>query len=248
MIQNWNPDNYAANARFVSELGMPVVKLLNPQPGERILDIGCGDGFLAEKFMKLGCTVVAVDGSPQMVEGARKRGLEARMMDGQKLDFQNEFDAVFSNAAMHWMKEADAVIAGVARALKPGGRFVAEFGGKGNVASIQQSIAEALKTRGLDFAALNPWYFPESEDYRAKLEKHGFRVEEIALYKRPTILSEDTGWLKTLFVHPFLHAIPESEHEKFLREVGENLAERIYKDGVWNADYVRLRFRAIKAG
>ena len=129
--QSWSPERYARNARFVSDLGMPVVELLAPRSGERILDLGCGDGALTKKLVDLGCEVVAVDGSAAQVEGARALGLDARVMDGERLDFDAEFDAVFSNAALHWMKRADSVIDGVWRALRPGGRFAAECGGHG---------------------------------------------------------------------------------------------------------------------
>ena len=115
--QTWDPQSYARSARFVADLGMPVVELLNPQPGERILDLGCGDGALTKKLVALGCLVVGVDGSAEQIEAARKRGLDAHVVDGQALSYDNEFDAVFSNAALHWMKHSDAVISwGVAGA------------------------------------------------------------------------------------------------------------------------------------
>ncbi|HVG81375.1 MAG TPA: class I SAM-dependent methyltransferase, partial [Methylomirabilota bacterium] len=152
--QRWDPQTYAANARFVAELGQPVVELLAPTPGERILDLGCGDGALTEKLAALGCVVVGVDASPEQIAAARARGLDARVMDGQSLDFESEFDAVFSNAALHWMKEPGRVIAGVARALKPGGRFVGEFGGEGCVARIRAAVSESLALRGIEARAL----------------------------------------------------------------------------------------------
>ncbi|MEE2710272.1 MAG: class I SAM-dependent methyltransferase, partial [Gemmatimonadota bacterium] len=120
--QSWNPDRYARNARFVAELGMPVFSLLDPKAGERILDLGCGDGALTEKLVEADCDVVGVDGSAEQIKAACQRGLNARVMDGQQLTFENEFDAVFSNAAMHWMNRPDDVIGGVRRALKPDGR------------------------------------------------------------------------------------------------------------------------------
>src|SRR6266540_3103158 len=123
--QHWNPEQYAKNARFVSDLGMPVVELLAPKPGERILDLGCGDGALTRRLVDMGCEVVGVDGSTAQIEAARASGLDARVMNGERLEFENEFDAVFSNAALHWMKRADDVIGGVRRALRRGGRFVA---------------------------------------------------------------------------------------------------------------------------
>src|SRR6202047_2116098 len=132
--QTWDPDRYARNARFVSELGAPVVELLAPRAGERILDLGCGDGALTAKLLEMGCAVTGIDASPAQVEAARKLGVEAQLMDGEHLAFESEFDAVFSNAALHWMRNPDQVIAGVRRALRPQGRFVAELGGHGCVA------------------------------------------------------------------------------------------------------------------
>src|SRR6266705_5788747 len=125
--QTWDANRYSENARFVSDLGMPVVELLAPRAGERILDLGCGDGSLTTKLVELGCQVVGVDASPAMVAAAQALGLDARVMDGQSLPFAQEFDAVFSNAALHWMPQVDTVIAGVWRSLKPGGRFVGEW-------------------------------------------------------------------------------------------------------------------------
>src|SRR2546425_4508256 len=163
--QTWDPERYARNARFVADLGMPVVELLAPQPGERILDLGCGDGVLTEKLVAMGCQVVGVDSSAELIKAAEARGLDARVMDGQNLTFEKEFDAVFSNAALHWMKRADDVIAGVRRALKPGGRFVAECGGHKCVATIENALLDALQRRGITREDINPWYFPTLEDY-----------------------------------------------------------------------------------
>ncbi len=160
--QQWNPEQYAENARFVSDLGMPVVELLSLQPGERILDLGCGDGVLTRKLVERGCTVVGVDSSADMIAAAKSLGLNVQVIDGQTLPFINEFDAVFSNAALHWMKNSEHVIAGISRALKPGGRFVAEFGEYGNVATIVTAIESSLSSR--DVTAANPWFFPRPED------------------------------------------------------------------------------------
>ncbi len=174
--QSWDPDLYARNARFVSDLGMPVVALLDPRPGERILDLGCGDGVLTEKLAAFGCEVVGVDASQAQVEAARARGLDARVLDGEALPFEAEFDAVFSNAALHWMKNPGAVVEGVRRALRAGGRFVAECGGRGNVSRIRAAISEMLRRRGRDAETVNPWYFPSAEEYRRLLEAHGFEL------------------------------------------------------------------------
>src|SRR5262249_23564866 len=142
--QTWDPDRYARHARFVSELGAPVVELLAPRPGERILDLGCRAGSLSAKLAALGCAVVGLDSSAEQVGAARALGVDARVGNGEHLDFADEFDAVFSNAALHWMKRPDVVIAGVWRALKPGGRFVGELGGHGCVAKIKRALIEAL--------------------------------------------------------------------------------------------------------
>src|SRR5437773_2782904 len=174
--QTWDPERYARNARVVSDLGAPVVELLAPRPGERILDLGCGDGALTQRLVAIGCDVVGVDGSAAQVAAARTRGLECRVMDGEQLAFDAAFDAVFSNAALHWMKRADDVIAGVWRALRPGGRFVGECGGHGCVATIVRALERSLAERNIDARALNPWYFPTIEDYGGRLRARGFVV------------------------------------------------------------------------
>jgi len=245
--QNWDPEVYARHARFVSELGLPVLELLAPKQGERILDLGCGDGVLTKRIQELGCEVLGVDGSPAQVEAARAIGLDARIMDGHHLSFTQEFDAVFSNAALHWMKQPNAVIGGVWRALKPAGRFVAEFGGHGCVAKIEAALINALDRRGLDGATLNPWYFPTTEEYGHRLETQGFKVQHIALIPRPTPLPGDIeGWLET-FAQSFTAAVPVRERREFLQEVKETLKLQLCDAaGHWTADYVRLRFAAEK--
>ena len=155
--QTWDPAAYARNARFVSDLGSPVVDLLAPKPGEKILDLGCGDGVLTKKLVDLGCDVVAVDSSVAQIEAARKLGLNAFTISGEDLLYNEEFDAVFSNAVLHWIKRADVMLAGVYRSLKPGGRFVAECGGHGCVHKIRTALVQALDRRGFDGEARVPW-------------------------------------------------------------------------------------------
>ncbi len=243
--QKWNPAQYDRNARFVSDLGMPVVELLAPQPGERILDLACGDGVLSLTLVERGCTVIGVDASAAMVEAARKRGIDAHVVDGENLPFAKEFDAVFSNAALHWMKRPERVIAGVHRALKAGGRFVGEFGGHGNVAAIVGALEAALISRG--FPVRNPWYYPRPEDYQALLEAAGFAVRTMELIPRPTPLPGDVGaWLET-FAQPFTAPLPAAERPRFLAEVVERLRPVLCSpEGRWHADYVRLRFSAVR--
>jgi trans-aconitate methyltransferase len=247
--QTWDPDRYEKNARFVSELGQPVVDLLAPRPGERILDLGCGDGALTLGLVERGCRVVGVDASSAQVEGARKRGLDARVADGEDLHFEGEFDAVFSNAALHWMKRPDRVVAGVHRALVPGGRFVGEFGGAGCVQTIRRALVKALVARGVDGESRVPWFFPTPAEYATQLEAGGFRVDSIVLFPRPTPLPGDVaGWLET-FAGSFTSALPTEARAGYLRDVRDALEPEL-KDasGVWVADYTRLRFTATRPG
>jgi SAM-dependent methyltransferase len=245
--QTWDPERYARNARFVADLGAPVVELLAPQPGDRILDLGCGDGALTEKLVAMGCDVVGVDSSKAQVEAARRRHLDARVMDGERLSFCDEFDAVFSNAALHWMRDPDAVIAGVYRALKPGGHFVGEFGGDGCVQKIRTALVAALNRRGIDGDAAAPWYFATAEDYSARLRNGRFKVNYIALIPRPTPLPGDiTGWLET-FAESFISKVLPNGRAAYVAEVREALRPQLCDEqGVWIADYTRLRFSATK--
>jgi trans-aconitate methyltransferase len=247
--QEWNSHRYAQNARFVSDLGAPVLELLNLQAGERILDLGCGDGVLTAKIGDAGATVIGVDGSADMVSAAVKNGVEARVLDAYQLNFEAEFDAVFSNAALHWMKrDPDLVINGVRRALKPEGRFVAEFGGHGCVAAICVALFATLERYGANSGSdINPWYFPSVNEYRKKLEAHRFTVEYIELIPRPTPLPAGMrAWLET-FAIPFTKVLPEEKRSAFLDEVTERLRPVLCDfEGKWTADYMRLRFLARK--
>jgi SAM-dependent methyltransferase len=245
--QTWDPERYARNARFVADLGAPVVDLLAPRAGERILDLGCGDGVLTAKLASLGCHVIGVDASEPQINAARKLGLDARVMNGEALHFDGEFDAVFSNAALHWMSNPAQVIAGVRRALKPHGRFVAEFGGHGCVAKIRKALVEGLNRRGANGEAASLWYFPTVEDYSQQLTHGGFVVNYIALISRPTLLPGDvTGWLET-FAESFTTALPPAERPSYIAEVREALRPELCdREGKWTADYVRLRFAANK--
>jgi trans-aconitate methyltransferase len=245
--QRWDPDRYQRNAGFVPVLGAPVLELLAPQPGERILDLGCGDGALTERLVAAGARVIGIDSSAAQVAAARARGLDARVMSGEALTFEGGFEAVFSNAALHWMQQADAVIDGVWRALEPGGRFVAEMGGAGNVAAIMAALVAGLDRRGLDGAAAVPWFFPNPENYRARLERRGFEVRTIGLIERPTPLpGAMAGWLET-FAESFIRRLPEQDQAAYVAEVEAALAPRLRDaQGQWSADYVRLRFAAEK--
>ncbi len=245
--QTWDPERYARNARFVADLGQDLVDLLAPAPGERVLDLGCGDGALTERLVAAGARVVGIDGSAPQVNAARARGLDARVGDGEALAFEAEFDAVFSNAALHWMKRPERVLDGVFRALVPGGRFVGELGGEGCVHKIVSALGDALRARGIDPAPHHPWYFPGVTEYRERLERAGFQVSTIRLFDRPTPLPGDvTGWFET-FAESFARPIAPAERNAFHAEVRERLRPTLCDaDGRWTADYVRLRFRAEK--
>src|SRR5450755_2271983 len=240
--QTWSSESYAKNARFVTDLGTPVLELLAARPGEHILDVGCGDGVLTKKIADLGCNVVGVDSSADFVASARKLGLTVVQASASDMDFGPRFDAVFSNAALHWMKDADAVIGRVARALLPSGRFVAEMGGYGCVQTLLSALIEELNCRGQDGQAANPWYFPTVEDYGGRLAAAGFDVRYIALIPRPTPLPDLMGWLVT-FSGCFTGKLPRAQREEYLECVRERIKPRLCDEqGHWTADYVRLRF------
>lgn len=247
--QTWDASRYATNAAFVPALGQPVLDLLQPLPGERILDLGCGDGTLTQKLVATGADVVGVDSSAEMVAAARQRGLDARVMDATKLSFDQEFDAVFSNAVLHWIKDdPDAAIVSAYRALRRPGRFVGEMGGHGCVAAIHIALTVGVERRGIQNAAsICPWYFPTVDDYAARLERAGFVAESVQLIPRPTPLPAGMrGWLET-FANPFCAVLPEDQRADFLNEATELLSSVLRDEkGRWTADYMRLRFVARK--
>ena len=249
--QHWNPERYRRWAPFVPELGRDLVEVLAPRPDERVLDLGCGDGVLTARLAEHGCAVVAVDRSAAFVAAARRRGLEVIQADARRLHetglAAGSFDAVFSNAVLHWIRQPVAVIAGVGRLLRRGGRFVAELGGAGNIATVRSALYQALRRRGLDPAARDPWYFPSAAEYRARLEAHGFAVPAMKLFPRPTpVPGTLTEWLATLAT-VFLADLDTDTRRQVEAEVEAATAPRLRAaDGSWTVDYVRLRFRAVK--
>ena len=246
MAQSWSPTVYAENGSFVPALGAGVLNWLDPQAGESVLDIGCGDGQLTAKIAAAGASVVGIDASPEMVAGARKLGLEARICNAEALPFEGEFDAVFSNAALHWIQNQDAMLAGVKRALKPGGRFVAEMGGQGNIAAIRVALIAVLERHDLPAVEQAENYYPTLEGYRTRLEKQGFSVERIELIPRPTPLpaSGMHAWLTT-FRRGVLEAVPVEMRAQVIDETVALLKPVLCDEqGNWTADYMRLRFIA----
>ncbi len=243
---SWDAGQYADQASFVSDLGAALIDVLSPGPGQRILDIGCGDGALTKKLAATGCSVVAIDSSASMVAAACARRIDCRLGDATKMVFESEFDGVFSNAALHWVIEPDDAIRGVARALKPGGRFVGEFGGGRNVRCIVRALTKLLATRGIDFDKISPWYFPTDVEYRTRLEDNGFRVDAIELFERPTPLPGDiVDWLKTFAVSAVVPL--GGDPEVIYGELRDDLRQELWRDDGWFVDYVRLRFAATLA-
>ena len=241
----WDPKDYAANAAFVPAMGAPVLALLDPQPGERVLDVGCGDGVLTEKIVEAGAVVVGVDASAEMIATARARGIDAHVVDCQALTFGPEYDAAFSNAALHWMLDKAAVAQGVFRAIKPGGRFVGEMGGEGNVASIWAAVRAELAARGRPVRQQDTHWYPSVEDFTAIYEAAGFTDIDAHLIPRPTPLPTGVaGWVKT-FRSGLMDAdnIPADEQASIGQAVEARLVDQLQQpDGAWIADYVRLRF------
>jgi SAM-dependent methyltransferase len=243
--QAWNATEYDRNARFVTDLGASVFHLLKPATGERILDVGCGDGVLTQKIAQAGCSVVGVDSSPDFCRAARQLGLDVVESSAEEMTFSDEFDAVFSNAALHWMKDPARVVRNIAQALHPGGRFVAEMGGHGCVETIKSALIDELNRRGVDGDRANPWYFPTPEQYSAHLTAAGFDVLYIELIPRPTPLPDLMGWLTT-FSHAFTGLLPQSERLSYLERVRDRIEAKLRDaDGRCIADYVRLRFESI---
>jgi SAM-dependent methyltransferase len=242
--QVWAADVYDRNARFVSDLGAEILSWLAPKAGEHILDLGCGDGALTEKLSASGANVVGVDTSISFLEAARARGLTVREADGHALPFHHEFDAVFSNAALHWMTQPEKVIDGIRRALRPGGRFVAEFGGHGNVAAIVTAMRAAARSFNGDASLAGPWFYPTDREYAQMLEAAGFTVRRAGLFPRPTPLPTGLeGWLGT-FSAAFFDQFGE-KRAAVLAYVTDILRPSLCdRSGQWHADYVRLRVEA----
>lgn len=245
MAQTWSPRDYASHASFVPALGRSLLERLGPQPGERILDLGCGDGTLTLELAARTGSVVGIDASLAMVEVARAAGVDARLMSATAMTFDGEFDAVFSNAVLHWIADAEAVLRGVNRALVPGGRFVAEFGGHANIAAIATAFRAVLTRHELPVPQL--WFYPTADEYKALLESTGFDVQFITLFPRPTPLPTGlVGWLTTFRGGMLAGHSPELQAQ-LIAEMETLLAPSLRDSaGNWTADYVRLQVVAVK--
>lgn len=245
--QTWNLDDYLTNARFVPELGAGVVDWLAPKPDERVLDVGCGDGALTARLRELGVRVVGVDSSAELLVAAKARGLDVHLADAQQLSFRDEFAAVFTNATLHWVADLGAVARGAYQALQPGGRFVGEFGGHGNIAAICTAFRAVAASRGIPDLSM-PWQYPTVEQFGDVLQTAGFRLGRLALIPRPTPLPTGMlGWLRT-FTASLVEQFPPASRQQVIEEVVSALRWSLCDSrGHWSADYVRLRFEAFKA-
>lgn len=247
MTQVWDPQEYGRSGAFVHRLAGGVFDWLNAQPGERVLDLGCGDGQLTARIAATGAVVTGVDSSPTMVAAARMNGIQADEAGAERLPYPDAaFEAVFSNAALHWVRNHDAMMHEVRRVLKPGSRFVAEMGGHGNVAAIRVALTAVLARHGCSEGENQANYFPTPESYRRQLEQHGFAVERAELIPRPTPLPESgmAGWLR-MFRRGVLDPLPEALRATVVEEACALLEPALRdEEGKWTADYVRLRFIA----
>lgn len=245
----WNADLYNDKHAFVYQFGSQIIDLLKPQTGEVILDLGCGSGELTKAIKDSGAKTYGIDSSPEMIPKANSNypEIDFRVMDATGLDFDFKFDAIFSNAVFHWIKNPEKAVEKMFENLKDGGRIVMEFGGKGNVQNIVEAVKTSLAKRNLQFHDL--WYFPSIGEFASLLENKGFKVTYAEHFLRETELAdEETGiadWLE-MFGKPFFSEIKETERSSFLQEVTEILRPTNYKNGKWFADYKRIRVIAVK--
>lgn len=252
MTNQWDAERYDEKHAFVYQKAKGLVDLLAPEEGERILDLGCGTGALTAEIAARGAEILGVDQSEEMIAQAKKKYPELRFVvsDARALEFEGEFDAVFSNAVLHWIPEADQVIAGVARALRRGGRFVAEFGGKGNIQRLVKGFHRAFTALGMRKPeGVAPWFYPSVAEYAVLLEKRGLELREASLYERPTVLEDGErgleNWIR-VFRRGFLEKMGDEASARWIREVERQCRAQLFKNGSWELDYRRLRIASVR--
>ena len=245
----WNTALYNNKHAFVYQYGEALVELLDPKPYEKILDLGCGTGELTEKIKEKGSLAIGIDSSAEMIIKAKEKYplISFEAMDAATMNFENEFDAVFSNAVLHWIKESEKVVTSIYRSLKEGGRLVAEFGGKNNVKNIVNALELSFEKRNIEFERF--WYFPSTAEYAALLEANRFRVTIIQHFDRQTELADNVSGMKEwieMFGNNFFKNISAEIKKEIIDEAVEILKSTSYRNGKWFADYTRLRVVAIK--
>ena len=248
----WNAEAYNAHFSFVWEFATDLLSVLAPKQGERVLDVGCGTGQLTSAIAEAGADVTGIDNDEAMVSLARQNfpGVAFEVVDARKMTYESDFDTVFSNASLHWMRPPTPVVAGISRALKPGGRLVAEMGGKGNVASTVAIIRKCIADAGYGKPVpRSPWYFPDIPTYTGLLKQHGLNTTMATLFARPTPLTGGpegmARWLD-MFAGSFFERVPAHAQPGIVDAIVEELQPWLYHDGQWVADYVRLRVIATK--
>ena len=248
----WNSELYQSSHSFVWQYGRDLLVLLNAKPGERILDVGCGTGQLTAEITQFGAEVVGIDSSPDMIVTAQKNFPHVRfeVADVTALTYQEEFDVVVSNAALHWVRDQPSAIASISRALKPGGRLVFEMGGRGNLHHLLDAVYKALRTLGIvNPEQLSPWSFPSIGEYAPMLEAHGLEVDFAVLFDRATILEGGERGLKLwleMFGRFAVDAIAPEQRKEFIRLTEQFAGPALFHNGVWTIDYRRLRLVAVK--
>ncbi|MEH7127855.1 methyltransferase domain-containing protein [Neobacillus drentensis] len=247
----WNASLYDKEHSFVSHLGGELVRWLAPKPGEKILDLGCGTGDIANQLSQQGVEITGMDKSENMIEQAQKKypDLTFIVEDAVNMRYSNEFDAVFSNATLHWIKTPRQALQSIYQALKPGGRFVAEFGGKGNVQTITEAIMNQLGEYGILYkSAQHPWYYPSIGEYTSIMEQVGFRVTHAEHFDRPTPLNGEQGlrnWIE-MFATSMFEGVTTETKEVIVTRVEDSLRQGLFMNGEWIADYKRIRVLGIK--
>ncbi len=249
MADKWDSSLYEDRHSFVWKAAAGLVDLLDPKPGERILDLGCGTGQLTAQIAERGAEVLGIDSSVSMVAQARQNypKMKFALADARNFEVQGHFDAVFSNAALHWVLEPEAAIRSMSRALRPGGRLALEFGGLGNISRIMAAIESVLRPAG--YKAQHTWYFPSIGEYGALLERNGFRVLLGHNFPRWSKLEHpERGmreWIE-MFCGAYFEDVPKGAQATLLTEIEERLRPELHLDGFWHADYRRLRVHAEK--
>lgn len=252
VITNWKPELYNQKHSFVYNYGKSLIDLLDPQKGERILDLGCGSGQLTSQIHELADEVIGIDNSEEMIADAKSKfkEIEFRVASATNFQFDKKFDAIFSNAVLHWVRDYASAIRCMYNNLKSEGRIVLEFGGKGNVEAIVSQLRNSLKKRGyIRQSELELWYFPSIGEYAPLLEKEGFRVIFAQHYDRPTELADEKKGIKdwlSMFGVAFFEEVTEEDIEEIKDEVQQSIKPQCFKDGKWYADYKRIRIKAIK--